>query len=264
MGQALQIGSLISQHQNNSVTANLPATSRLTSHAAIALRNDYADAAAFINTFAPAKQYSYCAEERRCYMGKAPSLVTVGEAFGKGASKSWLAFQLRDLSEFSGAKNKLSIAQIDDITEVILSQFAHLKVTELMHFFLLFKSGRFGQFYGAVDGLAIMEALRDFVDERNTKVDRWRREEADREKEAREAEAARELEALRERYARRVPDAFTAAAPLNFLQYRLMGYDSMTDDELAAELDAIRRGAKRLPDDVTGILNILKLTHDIH
>ena len=225
----------------------MPATSQISS---AALRCSYQDSAEFITTFAPKKQYAFCTEVKRCYMGKAPSLATVNEAFGKGTAQSWLAFQLRDLSEFSGAKEKLSIGQIDDITEVIMSQFPFLKVTELMHFFLLFKSGKFGKFYGAVDGLAIMEALREFIDDRNDKIYRWRQEEERREKEAKEAEEARKREELRQRYMSRVPDAFTDKAPIDFLQYRMMGFDYIDDDRLAQEIEAIKSGAKQLPNDI--------------
>lgn len=196
-------------------------------------------------------------------MGTAPSLVVVREAYGKGAAQSWLAFQLRDLSEFSGAKEKLGIAQIDDITEVILSQFAYLKVTELMHFFLLFKSGKFGKFYGAVDGLAIMEALREFIAERNDKVYRWRLEEEQRQKAEEEAKFELERLRIRQRYIERVPDAFTEKAPIDFLQYRMMGYDTMSDDDLKADIEAIRSGAKTIPKDVHSMINLVRQAFDI-
>lgn len=183
-------------------------------------------------------------------MGWAPSLRVVNEAFGKGTVQSWLAFQLRDLSEFSGAKEKLGIGQIDDITEVIMSQYPFLKVTELMYFFLLFKSGKFGKFYGAVDGLAIMEALREFIDDRNDKIYRWNQEEERRKNEAKEAEEARKREELRQRYMRRVPDAFTDKAPIDFMQYRMMGFDYMDEEQLSKEIEAIKSGTKELPNDI--------------
>ena len=256
-----QIGNLFSQHQRSNEISNLPATSQLSS-AALTLRSRYRTEAEFINTFSPNKQYSYCTEIRRCYMGKAPSLVTVKEAFGKGTAQSWLAFQLRDLSEFSGAKEKLGIGQVDDITEVIISQFAYLKVTELMHFFLLFKSGKFGKFYGVVDGLAIMEALREFIQERNEMVSRWQYEEEARRKSVEEAEQKREWALLSRRYSERVPDAFTDKAPINFLQYRLMGYDSMDDTALKREIKAIRDGDKKIPDDIISILEWVRAAFD--
>lgn len=221
------------------------------------LLSRFKDETQFINAFAPRKQYEYCTRIKRCYMGSAPTLTAVIEAFGKGTAQSWLAFQLRDLSEFSGVREKLGIRQIDDTTEVILSQFAYLKVTELMHFFLIFKSGKFGKFYGAVDGLAIMEALCEFIEERNEKVARWQNEEASRRKEMENAERDRENANLRRRYAERIPDAFTDKAPISFLQYRLMGYDSMDDNSLAREICEIRDGRKNPPKDVRQILEFV-------
>ena len=45
-----------------------------------------------------------------------------------------------------------------------------MKATELMHFFILFKSGKFGKFYGSVDGLVITEALQEFREMRREKL----------------------------------------------------------------------------------------------
>lgn len=107
-------------------------------------------------------QYLYCKDVNRCYIGKAPSLKVISEAYGENITETWLEIQLRDLSEFAGCKDKLSIQQIEQIAKVIILEFSFLKATELMHFFILFKSGKFGKFYGAVDGLVITEALQEF------------------------------------------------------------------------------------------------------
>ena len=112
-------------------------------------------------------QYDYCVDIKRVYTGKAPTLNVLNDAFGKNITEAWLAIQIRDLSEFSGCKDKLDIEQIDKLAKVIIASFKHLKVTELMHFFLQFKSGKYGKFYGAVDGLVITEALQVFCYERN-------------------------------------------------------------------------------------------------
>lgn len=111
-------------------------------------------------------------------MGKAPTLSVVNEAFGKNITETWLAIQIRDLSEFSGVKDKIDTTQIDMLVKVIIATFHYLKVTELMHFFLLFKSGKYGKFFGAVDGMVITEALQTFCKERNEKI--WKYEEAER------------------------------------------------------------------------------------
>lgn len=107
-------------------------------------------------------QYKYCKEIDRCYTGKAPTLKVMSEAYGEHIAETWLEIQLRDLSEFAGCKDKMSIHQIEQVAKVILMEFGFMKATELMHFFILFKSGKFGKFYGAVDGLVITEALQEF------------------------------------------------------------------------------------------------------
>lgn len=116
-------------------------------------------------------------------MGKAPTLSVLNDAFGKNITETWLAIQIRNLSEFSGVKDKIDTTQIDMLVKVIIATFKFLKVTELMHFFLLFKSGKYGKFYGSVDGLVITEALQDFCRERNETLRRFYEEERKRKQE---------------------------------------------------------------------------------
>ena len=142
----------------------------------------YGEADKFLMVFNPDNQYRYCREIDRCYTGTAPTIKVLSEAYGERVSESWLMIQLNDLSEFAGCKEKMSINQIEQVAKVILLEFGYLKVTELMHFFVLFKSGKFGKFYGAVDGLVITEALQEFTRLRSERL--WRiyqeREQAER------------------------------------------------------------------------------------
>jgi hypothetical protein len=126
-------------------------------------------------------------------MGKAPTLRALNEAFGKNITETWLAIQIRNLSEFSGVKDKIDITQVDELSKVIIATFHYLKVTELMHFFLLFKSGRYGKFYGVVDGLAITEALQDFCKERKERISRFYQDEHRRKAEAEQERHEREV-----------------------------------------------------------------------
>lgn len=101
---------------------------------------------------------------KRCYVGHAPTLYTLNLAFGDGAADAWLNPQLVDIAEFSGSHDKLTTMQIDNLCRTIAATYGYLKITELMHFFLLFKSGKFGKFYGAVDALVITEALHSYCE----------------------------------------------------------------------------------------------------
>ena len=148
---------------------NLPITSQKSLQANRCI-DRYGNESRFLSTFNPDKQYIYCKDIERCFTGTAPTLRIVAEAYKDKVAESWIAIQIKDLSEFAGCKDKLTTLQIDQIAKVILLNFSYLKVTEMMYFFVLFKSGRFGKFYGAVDGLVITEALQDFCQLRREKL----------------------------------------------------------------------------------------------
>ena len=148
---------------------NLPSTLQK-SLQAIKCIERYGNGAEFLSVFNPDKQYIYCKDVERCFTGTAPTLKVVAEAYRDKVAESWLEIQIKDLSEFAGCKDKLSTQQIDQIAKVILMNFYYLKITEMMYFFVLFKSGKFGKFYGAVDGLVITEALQDFCQLRREKL----------------------------------------------------------------------------------------------
>lgn len=120
-------------------------------------------------------------------MGSAPVLSRLRVAYSDDIIESWLEIQLNDLAEFSGCKEKQSIAQRTETARLIITNFYYLKVTELMYFFQLFKSGFFGKFYGVVDGLVIMESLRKFLAIRMDEITKAERERLDAEKAARMA-----------------------------------------------------------------------------
>lgn len=147
----------------------------------------------FLCTFNPDMQFRYCKNIDRCYIGKAPSLKVISEAYGEHITETWLEIQLRDLSEFAGCKEKLSIQQIEQIAKIIILEFGFMKATELMHFFVLFKSGRFGKFYGAVDGLVITEALQEFRQMRNEKLWKLEQKREQEERARRDAEHAKNV-----------------------------------------------------------------------
>lgn len=188
-------------------------------------------------------QVQYCRDVQRCYFGKAPSIALIGSAYGRNTAEGWLEIQLENLSEFAGCKEKMNPAQISEMAAMIMEDYSHYKLTEFMLFFQKFKRCEYGKFYGAVDPMVIMQALRQFNDERNFMYDR----KASEERRAAERAEDEERRKLVERYRARVPDAFTEKALIDFGQYRSMGYDRMTDEELEQELELVRTGKKKIP-----------------
>lgn len=107
---------------------------------------------------------------QECILGKAPTLHSANIVFGNGTSEEWLVYQLSSLSEFAGAAKKITPQQIAQTARLIVGDFGYLKVTELMLFFRRFKTGRYGAFFGNVDPLIIISAIRSFLMERNDAI----------------------------------------------------------------------------------------------
>lgn len=62
-----------------------------------------------------------------------------------------------------------------------------------------------------------------------------------------ELEQEQEKQRLSQRYRERVQTAFTDSAPMDLVQYMLLGFDSITDDALSEAICNIERGALVLP-----------------
>lgn len=106
----------------------------------------------------------------RCFFGTAPCLSAVSAAYGDSVAAAWVELQLRDLAEYAGPREKLSGTQSQQTAAAILTGYGHLNLAELLLFFARFKAGRYGRFYGAVDPLAITDALRTFCKQRVAEI----------------------------------------------------------------------------------------------
>jgi hypothetical protein len=121
----------------------------------------------FLTAYNPDRQIGFVRQPERCVTGTAPKLWEVSKAYGPKVMETWVEIQLRDINEFAGNRDKLSTRQIEQLAKIVATDYYYLKVTEFILFCHKFKSGEYGRFYGAVDTITIMEALRSFCD--------WRR-----------------------------------------------------------------------------------------
>ena len=105
----------------------------------------------------PELQHVCATNVERAYFGTAPTLFTLRCAYHDEAATEWMLPQLYDLGEYCGVKEKLD---------------NFLKVTEVMLFLHRLKSGHYGHFYGAIDPMVIVTALRfNFMRERADAID---------------------------------------------------------------------------------------------
>ena len=163
----------VSSASGKSTTASSLSTSVGNSPAAIECRKFYGTREQFLTTFNPSNQLTYCRRDclERIMLGKAPTLTTVEQAYGKGCAESWMEIQLKNLVNYVGCQERVTSAMIETTAAVIVAEFGFLKVTEIMLFMLRLKSGQFGSVYGKTDGLRITIALRDFLRYRAVTLD---------------------------------------------------------------------------------------------
>lgn len=132
----------------------------------------------------PSKQGIYCKNHaERCYFGSAPTLAELRQ-LDPTADQQWLIPQLFNLSEFSGARSKMTTAQLYDLASIISAEYYYMKLTEMMVFFFRFKGGHYGRFYGAVDPMTVTSALMRFSEERREIYARHEEDERRKRKEA--------------------------------------------------------------------------------
>ena len=128
-------------------------------------------------TFAPVNLLPFTEDAERCHMGHAPTLAQVRETYGSATPVIWLLPFLYDIQEYCGTKTKWSANQVKQLAQIIAREFFFLKVSELMLFFIRFKSARYGRFFGAEDPMVVMEALQKFNEERGVFYDEYYRRE---------------------------------------------------------------------------------------
>lgn len=130
----------------------------------------YGSASNFMLTFNKDIQIKTALYPERAYLGYAPSLQIVKQAYSTDVLNIWIVAQLEDVNNFTNIRQKMSIEQMEQIASVIASEYASLKVSELHLFIHRFKAGRYGTFYGCIDPLQITYALAQFMEQRRAEI----------------------------------------------------------------------------------------------
>lgn len=113
-----------------------------------------------------------------CIFSESPTLSELKAFYGDNTPIAWLIPQLFTLSEFCGARDKMTEDVAERTAFIIYTHFYYLKVSELLLFFFKFSTGKYGHFYGMVDPQVIINAISAFVsNERNPMIERKENEE---------------------------------------------------------------------------------------
>ena len=87
-----------------------------------------------LQTFHVDRQMELTKDPERCFFQNAPTLWNVNIGYGFGTAQEWLAYQIADLSEFSGARDKITDRQLDQIIQLITDDYGFLNMAEIMLF----------------------------------------------------------------------------------------------------------------------------------
>lgn len=138
-----------------------------------------------LKRFNPDNAYLCARNTDKVYLSKAPTLSECAEVYGEDLAHSWLEIQLFNLSEYAGNDKKPDLSQIKEAARSIAACYYFLTLPEMLLFFVRFKAGQYGKFYGAIDFLTVSEAIKTkFLPERRAEA-----EAAERRKKKEEAEA---------------------------------------------------------------------------
>lgn len=127
----------------------------------------------FLMTYTPDYQRLIARNPEDGFFGEYPTLGWVKERFGEEIAIAWLVPQLANMSEYCGARDKMTDMQIEECAFNIVTEFFYLKVSEMMLFFHRVKSGKYGKiFFGTVDPIVILDAVKVFLQDRSFAIDR--------------------------------------------------------------------------------------------
>lgn len=128
----------------------------------------------------PARQTEIAADTEAAFAMQCPTLAELRRDYGTNAPIMWLAAQLYDLCEYTGAR-KMDAAQIEAASRTLYAEAYYMTLAEWQLFFARSKAGRYGKFYGVVDAMALGAWLQEFKRERDTAHERRiRRENVER------------------------------------------------------------------------------------
>ena len=127
----------------------------------------------------PAAQTYAAQYPERAYLNEI-SVTKVKLAFGEQVLRVWIKAQIENLNDFAGVKEKMSLEQMQEIADIISTDYGYFRVAEILLFFHKLKAGEYGQFYGTVDPQLIAAALYQYSKDRQVSIARIEAEDARR------------------------------------------------------------------------------------
>ena len=96
-----------------------------------------------------------------------PQMNTLVKEVGEEKVEAFIASQIFSFLRFINVKNSMADEQVFETSQLILTEYWHLRPTEIRIFFNNCKLGKYGKIYDRIDGMIIFEFLKSFILERD-------------------------------------------------------------------------------------------------
>lgn len=117
---------------------------------------------------------SACLSIHQCTEIKSPELITIEQAYSIDAVITFLKAHLIKVSEFVGAKNKLSDWQLYTLCQQMYNKLPTLTMSEFILFCARIRTGWYGKFYGSIDPQLIFQFFMSFLEDRKHDYILWK------------------------------------------------------------------------------------------
>ncbi|MEG0890080.1 MAG: DUF6633 family protein [Bacteroides sp.] len=134
----------------------------------------------------PHKIALFCSDIATAHSGTTPTIAALSQVHGPVISTAIIASWIASLDSYVG-KGVLNSLQIEELSVLLLQSGYFVKLAEMAVFFQMLKSGKFGQLYGTLSPIWVMEQFQSFLTHRRQELEKY-----DREQERNRREAERE------------------------------------------------------------------------
>lgn len=125
----------------------------------------------FLQEYAPTRGYSFALNQFETHGGTLPTIKEAIEQYGTRVCLQCIDAAVQDFLLYVRDVNAMSVEQRKQLAYVIASTYRHMKVAELLVFFVQAKAGKFGKFYQRIEPLDITTKLNEWwrtcIEQRN-------------------------------------------------------------------------------------------------
>lgn len=138
----------------------------------------YSNFSTIVEHYNPDIQNVILDNKDKVFKSGVPTIKMISYIHGIRDTRLFIRSHLFKLEEFTGVKLASEVA-MNELADIIVRQFGYLKITEFILFVSLFKSGKYGKFYGVFDTVVITEGLNKYSKDRFYYIDYYKEDKAD-------------------------------------------------------------------------------------